>query len=246
LRPSGGTGEPAPEREGRLHAPREKPTLEDLSLPSRPKRRTRAAIARERGLEPLADAIWAQGAGPRAAADALAARLVDGEKGVPDAAAAWQGARDIVAERISDDADVRTALRQRALGQGRIASRAVRGNDGDGKKYADYCDHREPARLIPSHRMLALRRGENEGFLRVALEVDREASLAAVCRRLPVRARGPLAPELEIAIADANDRLLEPSIATDVRNQLEDRAEAEAIRVFAENLRNLLLAAPLA
>ena len=245
LRTIGEQGKLTPELEARIQGARDKTTLEDLYLPYRPKRRTRAAIARERGLEPLADLVWAQGAGPRAAADALAARLVDGEKGVPDAAAAWQGARDIVAERISDDADVRTALRELALGQGVLASRVVRGKDVEGKKYADYFDHREPARLIPSHRLLALRRGENEGFLRVALEVDRDASLAAVRRRLPARARGPLAAELELAIADAYDRLLEPSIATDVRNQLEERAEADAIRVFAENLRNLLLAAPL-
>jgi protein Tex len=245
LRTIGEQDKLTPELAARIQAARDKTTLEDLYLPFKPKRRTRAAIARERGLEPLADAIWAQGPAPRAAADAMAARHVDAEKGVPDAASAWLGARDIVAERISDDADVRTALRELAMAQGVIGSRVVRGKDAEGKKYSDYFDHREPARLIPSHRMLALRRGENEGFLRVALEVDREASLAAVRRRLPVRGRGPLAPELDLALVDAYDRLLEPSIATDVRNQLEERAEAEAIRVFAENLRNLLLAAPL-
>jgi uncharacterized protein len=238
-------GKLTPTLETRLRAARDKTALEDLYLPFKPKRRTRAALARERGLEPLADAIWAQDATPRAAADALAARLVDAGAGVPDATAAWQGARDIVAERIADDADVRAALRELALAHGVIASRVVRGKDEDGKKFADYFDHREPARTIPSHRMLALRRGEHEGFLRVALETDRDAGVAAVRRRAPVKPRGPLALELDLALVDAYDRLLEPSIEADVRLVLKERADAEAIRVFAENLRNLLLAAPL-
>src|SRR5262249_15382107 len=112
-------------------------------------------------------------------------------------------------------------------------------------KFADYFDHAEPARTIPSHRMLALRRGEQEGFLRVGLDVDAEAALAAIRRRIVVRPRAALAAELERALVDPSDRLLAPSIETDVRRQLEERADDEAIRVFAENLKNLLLAAPL-
>jgi uncharacterized protein len=215
--------------EARIRATLSKTELEDLYLPYKPKRRTRAIIARERGLEPLADA--------------MAARFVGGE--VPDAAAAWQGARDIVAERIADDADVRSALRELALAEGSMVSRVVGGKELEGKKYADYFDYHEPAKSIPSHRTLALRRGEKEGFLRVTLEVEREACVASARARVVKRPNAALAAQLELALADAYDRLLKPSIEVDVRLVLKDRADAEAIRVFAENLRNLLLAAPL-
>ncbi len=214
----------------RIEATGSKTELEDLYLPYKPKRRTRAMIAREKGLEPLADLIWAQGRGievPPADEDA------------------WQGARDIVAERIADDADVRAALREQARADGALASRVVKGKEGEGAKFQDYFDYREPARTIPSHRLLALRRGENEGFLRVALDVDRDAAVGRVRGRIIRDARATLIRQLDQAIDDAYDRLLRPSIEADVRVTLKERAEGDAIAVFADNLRHLLLAPPL-
>ena len=227
----------------RIVATLSKTELEDLYLPYTPTRRTRAGIARERGLEPLADAIWAQAPSLAEPKDALAARFVGGE--VPDVAAAWQGARDIVAERVADDADVRAALRELAYETGAFTSRPVAGKAEEGAKYKDYFEYREPAKSIPSHRMLALRRGEKEGVLRVGLEVDRDAMVGAASSRVIRAPRAPLAGELRTAVVDACDRLLAPSIEVDLRLLLKERADAEAIRVFAENLRHLLLAAPL-
>jgi protein Tex len=236
-------GKLTPELRARIEATLAKTELEDLYLPYKPRRRTRASIARERGLEPLEDEIWAQRATLSQPADALAARFVGGE--VPDLAAAWQGARDIVAERIAEDAGVRAALRELFLEAGEISARAIHGKEVEGSKYKDYFEFREPIRTIPSHRTLALRRGEKEGFLRVALEADRDTAIAAV-RQLVLRApRAPLAGQLEAALVDAHDRLLVPSIEVDVRLVLKERADAEAIRVFAENLRHVLLAPPL-
>jgi uncharacterized protein len=238
-------GKLTPELEQRIRATRQKTELEDLYLPYKPKRRTRAMMAREKGLLPLAERIWAQERVLEAGADKLAGAFIDAEKGVPDTAAAWQGARDILAERVAEDADVRAALRELALGQGSFTSRAIEGKTEEGKKYEDYFDFAEPASRLPSHRVLALRRGEKEGFLRVTLQVDREACLSAVRRRVVREPRAVLASQLELALADGYDRLLKPSIEVDVRLHLKERAEAEAIRVFAENLRHLLLAAPL-
>jgi uncharacterized protein len=223
-----------------------KTELEDLYLPYKPKRRTRAMIARERGLEPLADLLWAQGAtgGSR---EALAAPYVSTEKEVPDVEAAWAGARDIVAERISDDADARAALRAIALEQGGLRSKVVGepGNDPEKLKFKDYFDFAEPAAKLPSHRILAMRRGENEGVLRLELEVDRDVSLAKLRAQFVKNPSAPLIRDYEVALTDAYDRLLRTSIELDARLVLKQRADAEAIRVFADNLRHLLLAAPL-
>jgi protein Tex len=229
----------------RIVATRSRTELEDLYLPFRPKRRTRAMIARERGLEPLADLLWAQDkiAGTR---EQVAAPFVSAEKEVPDVEAAWAGARDIVAERISESAEVRAQLRTLTVEQGVFRSRAAgEGNEPERLKFKDYFDFSGPARSLPSHRMLALRRGENEGFLRLDLDVDRDMALARV-RSLQVKnPRGPLVADFEQALVDAYDRLLAPSLELDVRLSLKEKADTEAIRVFAENLRHLLLAAPL-
>lgn len=221
--------------------------LEDLYLPYKPKRRTRAMIARERGLEPLAERLWAQEATLPAPRDALAAPFVSAEKEVPDVEAAWAGARDIVAERISDDADARAGLRALALERGALRSRLVGepGNDPERLKFKDYFDFAEPAQKLPSHRILAMRRGESEGVLRLELEVDRDASVARLRSQFVKSPAGPLARDFEAALVDAYDRLLGTSIELDVRLALKQRADLEAIRVFAENLRHLLLAAPL-
>jgi uncharacterized protein len=234
-------GKLTPELEKRIRATQSKTELEDLYLPYKPKRRTRATIAKERGLEPLADVIWAQ------AGTADPTKFVGGE--VPDVEAAWQGARDIVAERIADDADVRASLRELALADGVFSSRAAAkippDQQAEAQKFQDYFEFAEPVKSLPSHRILALRRGEKEGFLRVTLEVDRLQSLGRVEGRIVREPRAPLVAHLRTAAADSYDRLLAPSIEVDVRLVLKERADAEAIRVFAENLRHLLLAAPL-
>jgi protein Tex len=229
----------------RILATRSKTELEDLYLPYKPKRRTKATIARERGLEPLADFVWAQAIRLEKPRDVLARSFVDAAKGVPDVEAAWQGAKDIVAERIAEDADVRASLRDLALADGRLVSRVTKGKEGEGKKFEDYYDFEGPARTLPGHRVLAVFRGEHEGFLKVSLAVDEEAALARIRRRVVRERRAVLASDLEAALVDSWKRLLEPSIEADARAVLQERADAEAIRVFAENLRHLLLQPPL-
>jgi uncharacterized protein len=222
-------GKLTPELRKRIETTLSKTELEDLYLPYKPKRRTRATIAREKGLEPLALQILAQTKDPRPVADDES----------------WAGARDIVAELVAERADVRGVLREQAERDGAWVSKVIAGKETEGAKFKDYFDIRESAEKIPSHRMLAMRRGEKEGFLRVALEVDRERALDLVRRAVVTDARATLAGELETALADSYDRLLSSSIEVDVRLGSKDRADTEAIRVFAENLRNLLLAAPL-
>jgi uncharacterized protein len=237
-------GKLTPELKARITHTLSKTELEDLYLPYKPKRRTRATIARERGLEPLALAILAQEeqAPPR---DELAAPYVDPAREVPDTEAAFAGARDIVAELVSERADVRAALRNQALADGVLASTVVPGKEEEGQKFKDYFNNHEAVREIPSHRLLALRRGEKEGFLRVALEVDRQTALDRIERLVVERPRAALADELKRALTDAYDRLLQPSIEVDARLALKERADGQAIQVFAANLRNLLLQSPL-
>jgi uncharacterized protein len=232
------------ELEARIMAAASKAELEDLYLPYKPKRRTRAMIARERGLEPLADLIWSQDGALQAGDPAqLVAAFVKGE--VTDAAMAWAGARDIVAERVAADPDLRAALRAQASEEGLFKAKAVKGKEVEGKKFEDYFAFEGRVKDMPGHRVLALRRGEAEGFLRVALGVDREVALGQVQQRVMRAPGAPLAGELSAAIADGYDRLLAPAIEVDVRLALKERADKEAIRVFADNLRHLLLASPL-
>jgi uncharacterized protein len=207
-----------------------KQALEDLYLPYRPKRRTRATIAREKGYEPLALAMLAQ------------------EKTLPDLPMddeARQGARDIVAEMVNERAEVRSAVRQLLANDGEVVSRVIRGKEAEGKNFSDYFDHRSPLAKAPSHRILALRRGENEGFLRLSLEIPRDVGLHAVRRLVVKNPQAALLKDLERAVEDAYERLLLPACETDVRVTLKERADAEAIAIFAANLRHLLLAAPL-
>jgi uncharacterized protein len=224
-----------------------KTELEDLYLPYKPKRRTRAMIARERGLEPLADLLWAQDdAALTAGRDALAATFVSAEKEVPDVEAAWAGARDIVAERIAENADARAGLRVLALNEGQMRSeQSGEGNEPERLKFKDYFDFQEPAAKLPSHRILALRRGEKEGFLRLELTADRDAAIGRLRALFVKSGAKALARDFDLALVDAHDRLLRTSIELDVRLALKERADLEAIRVFGENLRHLLLASPL-
>jgi uncharacterized protein len=223
-----------------------KTELEDLYLPYKPKRRTRAMIARERGLEPLADLLWAQDEKLAGTRDTAAAGFVSAEKEVPDVEAAWAGARDIVAERIAESADARALLRQLALSDGVMKSQAVgEGNEPERMKFKDYFEFDEPAAKLPSHRILALRRGEKEGFLRLELSADRDAAIDRLRGLFVKPGNVALARDFDVALVDAHDRLLRTSIELDVRLALKERADGEAIRVFGENLRHLLLSSPL-
>ena len=213
--------------------------LEDIYLPYRPKRRARAAVARERGLGPLAELLLAQ---RTADVEGAARRFVSAE--VPDVAAALAGASDIVAERIAEDEQVRNELRRTFRREGVVRSKIIRGKEAEGAKYADYFDAASPLRSISSHRYLAMRRGEEEGFLRVGIDVDAERCIASLQRRV-VRPGSPTRRWLEVAAADAFRRLLRPSIESEQLAAAKERADDEAIGIFAGNLRQLLLAPPL-
>jgi uncharacterized protein len=230
------------ELKAKIHAAATVTVLEDIYLPFRPKKRTRAMIARERGLEPLADLIWEQLATTDPAA--AAADYVDVAKEVPDVAAALAGVRDILAERISDDARARAALRHLFLTKGELRSRMVPDKEADGAKYKDYFDWTELASNAPSHRILAIRRGETEGFLYSRI-VPPELEAIGILEGLFVKNATAAAAEVRAAAHDAYKRLLCFAMEGEARMQFKKRADEEAIRVFAENLRELLLASPL-
>jgi uncharacterized protein len=236
-------GKLTPELRAKLAGASTKTELEDLYLPFKPKRRTRAVIAKERGLEPLADAIWAQegSIGP----EALATSFVDPEKGVPDVAGALAGARDICAERLAEDAELRGYLRAAYLQDAviRVAKRPEHAETTT--KFDMYANFEEPVAKLPSHRFLAIRRGENENVLYAVLRLDFEPHLPYVRARIPLRKGSPFQAELELVVADALERLLAPAASSDVRVELKMRSDREAIQVFAQNMRELLLAAPL-
>ncbi len=217
--------------------------LEDLYAPYKKKRRTRATIARERGLEPLAERILAQPdvGDPRAEA----AAFVDVAKEVPGVDEALAGARDIVAEVLSDHADVRAAVREAFEKHGTLVAQAVKGKEKERTKFEDYYDHREPVAKVPSHRFLAIRRGEAEGVLRMHIEVEPEPLVGRILGIAGRKPASPFAGELALATEDALKRLLGPSVETDVRVDLKLKADRDAVEVFAQNLEQLLLAAPL-
>lgn len=216
--------------------------LEDLYLPYRPKRRTRAGIARERGLEPLAEHILAQGDDDP---ETVAVAFVDLAREVPDAAAALKGARDIVAERVAEDADLRGYARAWFAKYGILCAAVADPPPATPTKYEQYYDFREAIADIPSHRYFAIKRGEAEGVLRVSLQVDADPVLQKALERFGFRETSPWADALRTAAQDALRRLLAPSIELDIAVELKQRADAEAVEVFAENLRHLLLQAPL-
>jgi protein Tex len=228
---------------GRIVAAGTKQELEDLYLPYRPKRRTRGTIARERGLEPLADAIWA-GAVDDAAAESRAARFMDAGKGIETLADALQGARDILAERVAEDAALRRWVRDITRERGEVASRALRGKaeSSEAARFRDYFEFRQKVTAIPGHRMLAIRRGEDEGVLGWSIEAPDEDLLAGLTPRVTYRRRAR--SQLTRVAEDAYRRLLRPSIQTELRLELKERADAEAIDIFGRNLEQLLLAPP--
>ncbi|MEM9558341.1 MAG: Tex family protein [Acidobacteriota bacterium] len=234
--------------EASIRAATGKQELEDLYLPYKPKRRTRAQIAREKGLEPLADALLA--AAESAAGgdlEAVAGPYVDAERGVDDSDAALAGARDILAERLAERAEHRAALRRGLQGEGDLKVRVLRGKGDDPAAlvYRDYFEHDEPIARVPSHRLLAILRGEREGFLLSDLAVDDDAWVERFQGSWNVRLDTPAGREVATATADGYKRLLRPSITNEVRGELRARAEAEAIAVFRENLEALMLQSPL-
>jgi uncharacterized protein len=213
--------------------------LEDLYLPYRPKKRTKATIARERGLEPLAEILWAQA--PETDPETAAAAFVDTAKEVPDASAALAGARDILAERINDDAGARAKLRELYINQGVIRSKVVSGKEEEGAKFKDYFDWSEPAAKAPSHRILAMRRGEEEGFLFTRLTPPEEQAVG-ILEAVFVKNQSPAGLQVKAAVQDCYKRLLGFAMEGEARVHFKKRADEEAVRVFAENLRELLLA----
>ncbi|MBN2530324.1 MAG: RNA-binding transcriptional accessory protein [Deltaproteobacteria bacterium] len=221
----------------------QKSQLEDLYLPYKPKRRTRATIAKERGLEPLANLILAQGLDGDV--NGFAEKFVDEEKEVPTVEAALEGARDIVSEIASENAEIRSMAREKLANDGLLVSTAVEDKKEEGAKFKDYFEFDEPVAQMPSHRFLAVRRGEREGFLRTALQLDTEPLVLKAQHVMHLNPASPFAGQLEQAVQDAFSRLLMPSVESDVRIDLKMKADRDAVEVFAANLRDLLLAAPL-
>ncbi len=212
--------------------------LEDIYRPYRPKRRTRATVAKERGLEPLALWLMLQQAGDPVTE---AAKYIDPEKEVPDTETALAGARDILAETVSDSAEIRKDLRALLNREGAIRSRASKEEDS---VYSMYYDFREPVRTIAAHRILAVNRGEREEFLKVTLEAPEEKALEVI-RKAFVRNSTRAAQQVSEACADAWERLVFPSLEREIRNDLTDRANVSAIKVFSDNLHQLLMQPPI-
>jgi uncharacterized protein len=220
-----------------------KTTLEDLYLPYKPKRRTRAMIAREKGLEPLAELILSQAATGNVEAEA--AKYIDAEKEVETAEDALKGARDILAEQIAEQAEVRALIREAYFKTGAITSSpALSTAPDENSKYKDYFDFSQPIEKIPSHRYLAIRRGETEGVLRRKLVIDAEPQLERMKQIVAANPASPFFAELEKAVLDAYKRLLTTSVEIDVSVEMKMKADRSAVEIFAKNLRNLLLAAP--
>src|SRR5215510_2898279 len=211
-----------PDLAARISAAETKQALEDLYLPFKPKRRTRAMIARERGLEPLADLLWG--------------------RGLPDVAHALAGARDILAERIVDDADVRGEIRDLTRAEGAMRSRAAAGKKDEVSKFQDYYEFSQPVRELPGHRLLAMRRGEEEGFLIASVDAPVERIAQRLDQRFVAGNRAP--GQMQLVVQDAYKRLIAPAVEVDLRLELKTRADEEAIGIFGRNLEQLLLAPP--
>lgn len=236
-------GKLSPELKAKILACTTKTVLEDLYLPYKPKRRTRAMIAREKGLEPLSELILAQD--PAACPAEVAATFVDTEKGVADVEAALAGARDIVAETVAENAEVRGLVRQAFAAQGVVASEVVDPKPAEPTKFEQYYDFSERLCEIPSHRFLAIRRGQTEGVLRVRVTCDAAPLLARISELFELNPASRFAPHLKEAVEDSYKRLIAPSVEIDVMVETKMKADRAAVEIFAQNLRNLLLQAPL-
>jgi uncharacterized protein len=215
--------------------------LEDLYLPYKPKRRTKATIAREKGLEPLARLIFEQeNEQPTQEAEAF----VDAEKEVKDGEEALQGARDIIAEWINEDQEARAAMRELFMEKAIFQSRVIGGKEEEGQKYKDYFEWDEPVKSAPSHRVLAMRRGEKEMILMLNIAPPEEEAISLLQKKF-IRSNNTSAEQVDIALKDSYKRLLKPSIETDVRLTTKKKADQDAIAVFIDNLRELLMSSPL-
>jgi len=216
--------------------------LEDLYLPYRPKRRTRAIIAREKGLEPLAKIIMAQ---HERNLEIRAEDFVDPEKGVSDVDEALAGARDIIAEWVNENAGARSRIRRLFIREAVIQSRVAKGKELEGKNYMTYFDWKEPVAKAPPHRVLAMLRGEAEGFLKLSVDPDSAKALTMLEDMFIRPGSAECARQVEAAISDCYSRLLQPSMETEIRAMVKEKADEYSIHVFAENLRQLLMAPPL-
>ncbi len=215
--------------------------LEDIYLPFRPKRRTRATVAKEKGLEPLAVLIFAQ---KEINPEHEAGMYIDSEKGVDSIDNALAGARDIIAEWVSEDQRAREKMRALYMTKGTVKSRVVSGKETDGMKYRDYYEWEEPVQKIPSHRMLALRRGESEEFLILRIHPPEDDAISLL-ESIFIKGTGQASAQVRLAVQDSYKRLLSSSIETEIRLAAKKRADKDAIQVFVDNLRQLLLSPPL-
>jgi len=234
-------GKLTPELEKQMNEAETMVALEDIYLPYRPKRKTRATTAREKGLQPLADLLMEQKSRDP---EGEAAKYIDEEKGVKSIEEALAGARDIIAEFISENAGVRTQMRSLFIEKGVFQSKVIEGKEQEGIKYKDYFDWTEPVKSAPSHRILAMRRGEKEEILWLDLKPGEDEAIALLEKAFVI-GNNPSADQVKQAITDGYKRLLKPSMETEVRLFTKKKADEEAIRVFAENARQLLLGAPL-
>lgn len=216
--------------------------LEDLYLPFRPKRRTRATIAREKGLEPLAKIIMAKRENDPYA---RARSFINAEKGVTDEENALAGARDIIAEWINESAFARSRIRKLFFREGMIASQVIKGKELDGINYQNYYELSEPVSKVPSHRFLAMMRGEEEGFLRIGVQPDKTKAIRALEDIFMRNSSHGCAEQIGEALRDSYSRLMQPSMETEIRAALKEKADRYAINVFADNLRQLLMVPPL-
>ena len=233
-----GQGKLTSELQARIEDCWDATTLEDIYLPYKQKRRTRAQVAREAGLEPLADAIMRQTNTPL---EQLIAKLSSGKM---ESELALQGAKDIIAERVSEDERARQTLRTTFSIHAMIRSKVIKGKDAEGQNYRDYFDWQEPLKRCSSHRLLAMRRGEAEGILRVSICVDDEPAMERIVRQF-VRGNNESCKAVQEAVEDGYKRLLEPSISNEFGASSRQKADEEAIRIFVRNLEQLLMASPL-
>ncbi len=235
-------GKLTPELEQQILSAATMTELEDLYLPYKPKRRTRATMAIERGLEPLANELQKQYS---CDVEQMAARYINPDKGVASVEDALAGARDIIAERVSENAQARNRIRGLFRRSAMLSSKVVKNKEEEAGKYESWFDWKENAMRAPSHRILALFRGETEGLLRVHVLPDDDQPAYDTLERQFVHGNYASTEQVRLAVHDGYKRLLQPSIETEYYNLLKEKADKEAIRVFAENLRQLLLASPL-
>src|SRR5690606_27349956 len=234
-------GKLTPELEALVKGAETMSSLEDSYLPYKPKRRTRALIAREKGLQPLADVLLQQQSGD---IESFSQQFINEEIGVHNTEEALAGARDIIAEAIAEDAEVRARVRKVFLEKGDFVSRVIPGKEEAALKYKDYFEWSEPLAKAPSHRVLAMRRGEKEELLYLDIAVEEDLVIPKI-EPIYIKGKNEASKQVELALYDGYKRLLKPSMETEIRVLTRQRADEEAIKVFADNVRQLLLAAPL-